>query len=549
MTDSRETDRTDPTIPAPLLTRDQLDDSSARIAVQYDSRGCLLILMDRAEDVDAVRLLSDPLHTVVLCSDRAVASCMPENVAVMAGVLLELSGYLGRFKAMIQGEREPLALGMLCPGGRDCFDLVLDLKAEPVLDMDVPPLGYYAPRGDPAVLQRALAELPALVGTFYKPKFFEYTPARCVHQRKGVTGCTRCIDACSAQAIASAKDRIEIDASLCQGCGTCALVCPTGAIVYTPNPVGTLLQKLRTALHDDMGTTPSRPWVLFHDNTTEQAFIDDITGRLLPPESVSIALRQLAAAGIETWLTAIAEGAAGVIVLVTDALPPLARRALQAQLDLTRRILTGMGYDPGILQVLQGADGELAPVSVSDAALLPAPQSEGLTLSPVKRAALDQVLDVLVSVAPGARGVVPLGSGAPFGEVRVDREACTLCMSCVNVCPTRALQQDGEQNAPQLRFSEDRCVQCGICAAACPEDAIRLAARFVYDRQMRKTPRVLSESQSFCCITCGKPFTTKAIVERMTERLKDNPSFQGDGITVLQQCPQCRSRYDVNAMR
>jgi ferredoxin len=538
----------DHNIPAPLLTRDQLDESVAPTAVRYESRGCLLILMERAGDVGAARFLGDHLHTVVLYPEPGAAPRLPENVTGIAGTLLELSGYLGAFKAMIQGERGPLALGMLCPGGRDCFDLVLDLGTQPVLDMEVPPLGYYAPRDDPAALQGALAELPALVGAFYKPKFFEYAASRCVHQRYGVTGCTRCIDACSARAIASAKDRVEIDPTLCQGCGSCVLVCPTGAIAYTPNPLGALLQQVRMALQGAAGSGLSRPWILFHDDAIEPTFIEDVKGDL-PPGSVSIALRRLAAAGIETWLTAIAGGAGGVVILITDALPPWARSELQAQLDLARSILGGMGYDPGILQWLEGADSGLARGVVSDAPLPPLAQLEGLDLSPVKRTALEQVLDVLVSAAPAAHGAAPLVSGAPFGEVCVDTQACTLCMGCVKVCPTGALQQGGEQNAPQLNFCEDRCVQCGICAAACPEDAIRLTARFVYDARTRKRPRVLSESPSFCCITCGKPFTTKAIVERMQERLKDNPFFQGDGIRVLQQCPECRARYDVNALR
>jgi hypothetical protein len=95
MTSTRETGQIDRKIPAPLLTRDQLDESVAPTAVQYDSRGCLLILMERAENVYAARFPGDHLRTVVLCPEAAVASCLPENVTGISGMLLELSGYLG----------------------------------------------------------------------------------------------------------------------------------------------------------------------------------------------------------------------------------------------------------------------------------------------------------------------------------------------------------------------------------------------------------------------------------------------------------------------
>ena len=39
------------------------------------------------------------------------------------------------------------------------------------------------------------------------------------------------MDACPTQAIVSAGDRIEVDPYLCQGGGSCASACPTGAIV------------------------------------------------------------------------------------------------------------------------------------------------------------------------------------------------------------------------------------------------------------------------------------------------------------------------------
>ena len=100
----------------------------------------------------------------------------------------------------------------------------------------MPPPGYYAPAG-PKALAPVLNELRDLVGEFEKPKYFRYDPDICAHGRSGLNGCRRCIDACPTQAISSLGGIIEVDAYLCQGAGSCASACPSGAIRYAyPDP-------------------------------------------------------------------------------------------------------------------------------------------------------------------------------------------------------------------------------------------------------------------------------------------------------------------------
>jgi transcriptional regulator NrdR family protein len=69
--------------------------------------------------------------------------------------------------------------------------------------------------------------------------------------------------------------------------------------------------------------------------------------------------------------------------------------------------------------------------------------------------------------------------------------------------------------------------------------------RLILDQKKRSETQILNESPPFHCISCGEPFTTRAIVELMTERLRDNPFFQGDEVNKLRQCPDCRARFNV----
>ena len=54
--------------------------------------------------------------------------------------------------------------------------------------------------------------------------------------------------------------------------------------------------------------------------------------------------------------------------------------------------------------------------------------------------------------------------------IKIDKEQCIGCESCVATCPTGALSmEDGKANV-----NEDTCVSCGACVGECPVGAISL---------------------------------------------------------------------------
>ncbi len=54
----------------------------------------------------------------------------------------------------------------------------------------------------------------------------------------------------------------------------------------------------------------------------------------------------------------------------------------------------------------------------------------------------------------------------------VDAEKCVACLTCVRICPHRAIDFDREQEAASV--SKLACQRCGTCAAECPAEAIQL---------------------------------------------------------------------------
>ena len=127
--------------------------------------------------------------------------------------------------------------------------------------------------------------------------------------------------------------------------------------------------------------------------------------------------------------------------------------------------------------------------------------------------------------------------GSPWGALKIDKEACTLCLSCINACPASALSDN--EAAPQLKFLEKNCVQCGLCVSTCPEKALSLLPRLNLSAQ-RKEAVLLNEMQPYACVRCGKPFGTLKAIEAMIGKLAGHAMFQGAAAQRLKMCGDCR---------
>lgn len=58
--------------------------------------------------------------------------------------------------------------------------------------------------------------------------------------------------------------------------------------------------------------------------------------------------------------------------------------------------------------------------------------------------------------------------GVYYHSIEIDNSACTGCMSCMRVCPTRALRVRGGKS----RMISERCIDCGECMNVCRNNAI-----------------------------------------------------------------------------
>jgi ferredoxin len=486
--------------------------------VEYRSQGRLAVIGGQEALEFASRITAPLKAQVVLLQGEEEPG--PPLVSV-AGRAIRLEGYLGAFKIYL-GEEEKPNYEILDT------DLVLDLSPTPLLSMSLTPPGYLSAATDELSLVNAVEQLADLVGTFEKPRYFEYDASICAHARAGQQGCNRCIEACPAEAITSLAETIEVNSSLCQGGGVCATVCPSGAIQYAYPRAEDTLQQMRTMLRVYRENAGRDPVIAFFSESD-----GDMTA-LTPDNLIPILVEELGSVGLEVWLSALAYGATTVLLVDGGAMPASVSAAVGEQLIAAGEILGAMGYPENSIRLVK-------PEGLEAEAASSLPPIEPAAFSGVgrKRQTAFMAIDHLYSEAAHPKPMTNLTTGAPFGTADVDEGRCTLCLACAGICPGKALQTgDG---VPQLLFIEGNCLQCGLCTRTCPEDAIWISPRLLFEPEARSRPRVLYEEPPFCCVSCGKPFATHSVITNMLTKLEGHWMFQNERAKRrLMMCDDCR---------
>ncbi|BDC81496.1 4Fe-4S dicluster domain-containing protein [Aeromonas hydrophila] len=518
--------------------------------VSYQSQGHLLLVGPEDRIRRAASLLPQGVMPTLLVTESvydaeaADLEAIFEATATLDALTLRepsLTGYLGQFQLTgLNGRGERISLAALCfsqqatMGSEPRFDLVADLGRVPLFALERPPVGYLHLFDDGDLAERLagqLAELCALTGIFDKPRYFRLDPEACAFTARGVPGCSRCLDVCPTDALKPVNGRIQIDPHLCQGFGSCASACPTGAIGYhqpDANTSGDYLLRLLKHYREAGGDAPQ----LLIAGESEWEWVEAELTRL-PANWLPIWVEESASLGIESWLAALAYGASAVRIALGDDAPESVRALVERELASAAVLLAGAGLAADRIGLFNPDAEQDKPISGEPAAALLDKPLKG-----DKRDNLFAAFDALWQANEGSREPLAVPHGAPYGSVELKEADCTLCMGCVAVCPSRALHAVG--HAPGLNFIEQDCIQCGMCEKACPEQAIVLMPRLQPVPEARRAVQSLKAEEAACCIRCAKPFAPASLIRRIQQKLAGHSHFQNEAAQRLLMCEECR---------
>ncbi|QBF32392.1 4Fe-4S binding protein [Thalassococcus sp. S3] len=504
--------------------------------VDVSSEGVCLIIGRGEVAFDLADQLKTALTLTVLTTDAAEPG-WTRDYDIIRGRVRQLTGALGGFELRLDALQQIEPGGRGAPtftdpqdGARSRCDIIIDVTGQPAL-VPAPQKreGYLkADPGDPRAVAALAIEAVQLVGTFEKPLYVRLEESLCAHSRAGQEGCRNCLDICPTGAISPAGDHVAIDPMVCAGCGSCAALCPSTAITYDDPPVSHLLLRMQTLARTYRAAGGEAPRLLLHDaHGAEMIRLAARFGRGLPADVIPLDVQVVSGIGHAEMLAALAHGFAEVDVLLA---PRTERDALDRELELAEALGGG-----GRLRLLDLED----PDALSEVLYESAPRAA--IAEPVLPLGNRRQIARLAAQTLNTDADAPLAlpPGAPYGAVLVNTDACTLCLSCVSLCPSGALIDNPD--LPQLRFQEDACLQCGLCSNICPENAIALKPQMdLSDAAL--TQRVLNEEEPFACIECGSLFGVKSTIDRIMEKLAGvHPMFaSSEQARMIQMCDDCR---------
>ncbi|ARJ56403.1 4Fe-4S dicluster domain-containing protein [Campylobacter cuniculorum] len=361
---------------------------------------------------------------------------------------------------------------------------------------------------------------------FYK-NYIMYDSNICQYHQRRTEHCAKCAELCPTTAILKNDEKKELEFSQidCLGCGACISVCPSGSLDYAPLPresffkLTTLYQKQKILI------IPKKM-------DLENLVLDlpeDVLPLMIEGEKVLSALHfltllQSSGANLVFYTDVVSEGSGEAIFLLNA----IFKRKFNQTAVWVAKDKIELQNALQKLEFIENLSFDF--------------HNNTLTTRENFAKGLEHLID------KDDLGVVPSGEWLRYGEIKINPNTCTLCLSCVGACNVGALIADSKENA--LKFNASLCTTCGYCETSCAEkDTLELLRNGIKLNSSYFNFHTLAKDELFKCIECGKEFATSKAVQKIANLMK--PRFLGDETKIksLYCCADCKAKVMIAAMR
>lgn len=375
---------------------------------------------------------------------------------------------------------------------------------------------------DEGSLESIKEKLLLRLGHYEYKKIISYNDSICQyhHRRPTESGpCTICSQLCPTLGVKHDHSLMELKFSDidCHGCGGCVSACPSGAIDFTQFSLEAVYEIARLLEGRKIFIVP-QGMISNLDVTLPQDVIPVvIEGAKFLSEAHFLTLLQESGSQIVFYTDVIAKG-------VKDS-EKIINQIWQKRYGVEALFITMDKNElPSLFEKQQSIDGSLFKNSVTN--------------QKSKRAKFATRLQFVV----GDRelGDVETGDVVTYGEIKVDADACTLCLSCVEACNVDALQ--GKEETLSLQFNPSLCTNCGYCIASCAEQCMSMDKGHISLEPSWFSYQEMARDELFNCVECGEPFGTKKSVEKVANMLKGAFANDPAKLRTLYCCDKCKPK-------